>query len=53
MSETICFVYNSGGYEMWRYNKSPYPIYMGTVSEDNLEDEKLRQEAYGYRVWVQ
>ena len=57
MSETITFVpeYSAGdieGYKMWRWNRSPYPVYVGFISVDNFEDEKTRQESYGYKIWV-
>lgn len=52
MSETVVFTAGEKGWEMWRYNKSPYPIYLGSVTEENFEEEVSRQEGFGFNVWV-
>ena len=54
MSETVAFVPDDfGGYEMWKYSKSPYPIYLGSISGDGLDEETNKQESLGFNVWVQ
>jgi hypothetical protein len=51
MSDAMMFLAAEGGYKMWRTNNSPYPIYIGFVSNENYEEEVKRQEALGFRVW--
>ncbi len=50
--DAMMFLAADGGYKMWRTNNSPYPIYVGFVSEDNAEEEMKRQEDLGFRVWA-
>jgi hypothetical protein len=52
MSDAMMFLPDEGGYKMWRTNSSPYPVYIGYVSDDNYEEEMKRQEALGFRVWT-
>jgi hypothetical protein len=52
MSDAMMFLPAEGGYKMWRTNSSPYPICVGFVSEDKIEEEMERQEAMGFRVWI-
>ena len=48
----MMFLPAEGGYKMWRTNSSPYPVCVGFVSEENIEEEIKRQEAMGFRVWI-
>ena len=50
--DAMMFLPAEGGYKMWRTNNSPYPICVGFVSEENIEEEIKRQEAMGFRVWI-
>ena len=52
VSDAMMFLPTNGGYKMWRTNSSPYPVYIGYVSKDNVEEEMKRQEALGFRVWI-
>lgn len=51
-SDAMMFLPAEGGYKMWRTNSSPYPVCVGFVSEDKIEEEMERQEAMGFRVWI-
>ena len=51
-SDAMMFLPTNGGYKMWRANSSPYPVCIGYVSKENVEEEMKRQEALGFRVWI-
>lgn len=57
MNNTIIFVpeYSFGeieGYKVWKSNQSPYPIYIGFIHIQDLDNEKTRLQEEGHDVWV-